>query len=159
MATRKAAPKKADAQKLINKATAKAEAPNLYTLFETDVKEGEAGKWLEVLPGISFKVRRFTSTASLNSRRRLLTALASKIPDDGVFADGLEDELMIEQMSEAIIADWKGITDRDGNVLECTIENKRKVLTDLPDIKTLIMDYAANIDNYRRASLEQVEKN
>jgi hypothetical protein len=158
MAPRKPAPKKADAQAIISK-HATAEGPNLYTLFETNVAEGEHGKWYEILPGISFKVRRFTSSASLNSRRRLLTALASKIEDDGTMPEGLDDELMIEQIADAIIADWKGITDRDGKVLTCTLENKRKVLADLPDIKTMIMDYAANIDNYRRGALEQVEKN
>lgn len=160
MTPKKTAPaKKASAQRILDKKILKPATPNLYELFETDVSEGEQGKWFEVIPGVSFKVRRFTSNASLNSRRRLLTALAGKISDDGTMPEGLDDEMMIEQMADAIIADWKGVTDRDGNVLTCTLENKRKVLTDLPDIKTMVMDYAANIDNYRIEVREQVEKN
>jgi len=133
--------------------------PTLYELFETDIEAGEGGKWLELIPGISFKLRRFTSTASLNSRRRLLAGLASRVTSDGDIDSKLETELMIEQMAEAIIVDWKGVADRDGNELACTYENRKRVLTDLPDVRALLSDHAANIDNYRREQLDAIEKN
>lgn len=135
---------------------------NLYDLFETDVNAGEDGKWYEPIPGVAFKLRRYTSNASLNSRRRLLTALQGRMK--GMKAGdelpaSLDTEMQIEQMAEAIVADWKGVTDRDGNELPFTRENARKVLTDLPDLRTLLSEYAGNIENYRVENLEEAAGN
>lgn len=139
--------------------------PNLYELFETDENAVENGQWYHITPDISFKLRRYTSNASINSRRRLLTAVADKYKDDktgeipGDKMIELDKHLQIEQMTEAIVVDWKGVTDRTGAEVQFSTEAARKLLTDLPDLRALLSDFAGNIDNYRKAVLEKVEGN
>lgn len=56
-------------------------------------------------------------------------AIANETMDNKVV-----ERLLVEAYADAVILDWTGVEDREGNALDFTRDNVVKVLTDLPDL-------------------------
>lgn len=132
---------------------------NLYARFQTDKVLEENGVWVDFGDGLEVKVARFNSARSKEVRRRL------EKPFKGVFRSGQDlpedksTDILVKQMAEAIILDWKGVLGPDGKVLEPTLENKIKVLTDLPDFREVIATAALESATFKTLEDEEAGKN
>jgi len=135
------------------------EAFNIWAQFETDQSAEENGAWYEILPEIKFKLRRFQSDHAVKTRQRLekpyvkLTRGGKDLPQE------VQEKLITSQLAESIIVDWEGITDRDGNVMDYSIDNAKMLLEGLPHVRDELVRFVLDIDNYRVSNLEQAEKN
>lgn len=102
--------------------------------YQTDKSLEEEGVWVDFGGGVMVKVARITSAKSREVRRRLERPLARKNRNEELTLDQLE-HLMIEQLSQAVVKDWKGVTDEKGKELPCTVENCRDILNKFPDFR------------------------
>lgn len=136
----------------------------LFDVYEVDDDQQENGKWFDDvgLPQVRMKIRRYTSNAAINSRRRLLQGYAKRINKDGTMDPSVERDMQIEQIAASIIVDWEGVqTRKDGKLVDlpCTLENKKMLLRRLPDIRQYVDQLAMSLDNFRRTELGAAEKN
>ncbi len=133
----------------------------LYSEFQTDASAELEGVWVRNIgPEFHVKVARWLNRKHRELLRRLTKPFQQQI-DRETMPDDQADEIAIRAMAETVVMDWegKGATDEDGKPLAPTMENKIKLLTDLPDLRAAIQVAAAVQDQYRSASIEEAEKN
>ena len=135
-------------------------ANNLYKRFKTDENAEKNGVWISYDEGVEFLLRR---AGSANPHYR--TAVDYHMgPYRRRFQNGTVDEkksreLMARVYADAVVADWKGVTDEAGNILECTKENVFKVLMDLRELFDSIQKDAGEIDQFRAREVAGEAKN
>ena len=62
-------------------------------------------------------------------------------------------------IAEAVIVDWKGAKDRNGDEIPNTTEAKLKVLKDLPDFRNQVAAVAMERETFKRELDEDAVKN
>ena len=91
---------------------------SIFDICETDTTAEENGRWFKDLfedgTGINVKLRRMTSTASMNARRRLDKQNRGKMNKKGEYDSETGMRVLIEQVAEGVIADWENIVGWDG---------------------------------------------
>lgn len=134
---------------------------SIFDLCQTDSDATENGKWFDDLfapdSGVSVKLRRFSSKKSVNYRQRLLTKY-KRHSSKGQFPPDIEERMLIEQMVECIIVDWKGIRDNDGNEIAYSKE-KALMLCQMLDFRAPLVQLAVDMDSFRAEERKELEKN
>jgi len=104
--------------------------------YATNKVAEEEGQWVDFGDGIEVKLRRLNSEASREVRRKL------EKPYEGQYRtrpmpDSLNEELLIKQLAQCIVVDWKGVEnpDQDGQFLPCTPENVTMIVTRFKDFR------------------------
>lgn len=130
--------------------------------FFTDADLENDGVWVDFGQGLEVKIRRADCRISREVFRRLykpyrkMEAAGNPIPDD--------DEVLIRAKwtAEALVADWKGVTDRKGKAVKYDADNLAAavdLLVDARDFQKLINEYADEQETFRAQAVEQAEKN
>ena len=65
-----------------------------------------------------------------------------------------EHEILARVVAEAIIVDWRGVKDVDGNDVPCTFENKLEALTKYKKLYYEVIAQASNEENFRYVDFE-----
>jgi hypothetical protein len=130
----------------------------MFARFATDASREEEGVWVDFGDGIEVKVRRLSSKISRDVRKRLEKPHAEAIRR-GPLPESLAEDILNRQLAEAIISDWKGVDDDNGQPLACTVENKIAILKALPEFRDEIVSISIERDNYKAALNEDAEKN
>jgi hypothetical protein len=137
-----------------------ADADNsLFALFGASETDSEDGKWFPINKVISVKVRRFKSKKSRTVRERLEAPHKRINKFGGKISDDVQNEITKEHMAEAILVDWKGVTDTDGKLVEYTKATGMKFFTTLPEFMDAIATLSIDLDNYRDEVKEAVKGN
>lgn len=68
-------------------------------------------------------------------------------------------DLMVAAFAESIVQDWEGVQDRDGSDIPFSIDNVKKVFTDLPDLFDIIQEQATELTNFLAEEVEHDVKN
>lgn len=131
---------------------------SLFNRFKMDEKKEEQGVWVNFGEGLKVKVRRFKSKASQDARKELEKPFTAELRR-GPLDEKIAEDLLLRQMAKAIIVDWEGVTDEEGNELECTFETKLDVLKALPEFRDEIVSIAIDRDSFKAALDEEAEKN
>ena len=120
----------------------------------------ENGAWVEFDDGVRVQIRSFQSKESKDVRKRLMLPHAAFERRGKSLPDDVSEQILIRQMAEAIIVSWEGVTDAEGNVLECNLENKLAILTDksLTPFRDDIAMAAAERNTFKRAVVENTVK-
>jgi len=71
-------------------------------------------------------------------------------------ADTLQ-AVMLEAYGAAVCVGWRGM-ELDGQALECTPENFRRLMRELPALWEIVQREAGNLANFRSAEVEQLGK-
>ena len=71
----------------------------------------------------------------------------------------VSDRIGIQAMAEAIVLGWTGIKGRDGTDLPFSQANAETLLGDLKTLRGMIVSFATDAANYRRAALAQAAGN
>lgn len=124
--------------------------------YKTDKSLEEQGVWVALGDGIEIKVARMSSERSQAVRRRLekpYAKIRNNLPEDIV------EKLIIQQLAEAVLLDWKGVDGEDGKPLECSIPNKVKVLTEYKDFTNDVITCSAEKETFKAQATEEVAKN
>lgn len=132
---------------------------SVYDLFGSSEDAAEGGKWFDFGSTIKVKIRRFKSKKSRKVRENLeapykrVSKFGSALPDD------VQEEISTRHIAEGIVADWKGITDKEGNTIPYSKEAATKLFTELPEFRDAVAEISLGLDNFRDGEKEDVEGN
>ena len=134
--------------------------------FKRDSSRAEAGEWVDDVPGfpgVRFKVRGLQSLAFSDAQARLQRQVpAHKRKEDGSIEPSLAYAVMGKAMQQAVLLDWDGIEDDEGNPMIYDADLAMTWLTDMDysHFAEAIMAAAQVVDRRTRTTAgEQVEKN
>lgn len=130
--------------------------------YKTDKDLEENGVWVDFGDGIQVKIRRANSKASRDCRAKLEKPYAGQFRNREM-PQSLQDEILIKQLSQSIILDWKGVpdpTDEKGErMLPCNEENIVKMMTQFPDFREDILTAAVAQATFQRELMKAAEGN
>lgn len=130
----------------------------LYQAYELDTGAVNEGRWITYRNGIQVKTRSTLSRAYREKQQQQTRAhMATLTASDFQLPMELADQLEVESVA-TLVTDWKGATDKDGNVIEPTPANVKMVLTDLEVFRRDILQEAAKEAQYRRYQVEAAGK-
>ncbi len=90
---------------------------NLHKQFQTDSSKEEQGIWVDFENGVSVRIRRLSSKASVRAREEAEKPYKTRLRS-GSMDDDTAELLAMHQLARGVISDWKGITepvlDKDG---------------------------------------------
>ncbi len=132
---------------------------SLYETFSTDLAAETDGVWIPFGEGTRVKVRRFQSKPVQMVQQRLQKPYAGLVRGGQSLPDDIAEKITIRLIAEAVIVDWEGVTDREGNILPNTTEAKVQVLTDLPDFRNAVASAAMEREVFKAQSDEESAKN
>ena len=137
---------------------------NLYDTFKTDSNLEEEGVWVqygELDDGTRtrFRVRRMGKgnvhyTKAVEHRMKPYR----RQMDTGTMDNKLADTIMMEIFIASILVEWEGVTDKNGDLMELSKENAVKLLTDLGDLYSDLIDAASKAAIFRESFLEEDAK-
>lgn len=101
--------------------------------YHVDKGAQEDGTWADLGDDIKVKVRRLNSAHAKATRRALeephLAALRAGNADD------LFEDILIKQMAQSLVLDWRGVTDSTGAPMSATPENVEAILREYPEFR------------------------
>lgn len=118
--------------------------------YKTNKVAEENGVWVVFDDDVEVKVARLNNKKARDLRRTLEKPYRnfSTIPDKAA------EEILIKVVAQAVIKDWKGVTDEDGAVIPFNAENAIAVLTEYPDFLNDVVNAAMARETF---SVEGVE--
>jgi hypothetical protein len=130
----------------------------LYRKFEQSKNAIEDGVWVEFVeaegdqPAVRVKIRSSRCKAAKRVRNEITQRAISK----GARLNRNEDAEVVEVLSKAIVIDWQGVTDRDGNTLPCNPETVQALLSDpeLEPFREQILVASATDETFRKEAIE-----
>lgn len=134
---------------------------SIYDIYKTDAaKERDQGIEMELPGGAKIWLRRAGgANTKFDSVMDAVMKPYRRQIQQGILDEGKAAELEATVYARAVVIDWAGVTDEDGNLLDCTEENIVKVFTDLPDLFLDVKQQASSMANFRRAQQEEDAKN
>ena len=133
---------------------------SLYDLYATDPDMETGGIILEYGEGVRVKIARAGgANASFAKTLERLSRPYRKRLDTGTLDDETASNLFTRVFAEAVVLDWEGVTDREGNELPYNADNCVAVFKDLPDFFADVRDAATTVSNYRAEEIEEDVKN
>lgn len=70
-----------------------------------------------------------------------------------------DEEIYLDVFVTTIIKGWSNVQDENGNSLEYTKPNAKKLMQDLPEVYKALREAAANVELYKLEALEEDAKN
>ena len=67
-------------------------------------------------------------------------------------------DLMCQSMAEALILDWKKVTDGEGKEVPYSPASGYKALKNNPDLRDFISEFSMNLENFRQLEKEALGK-
>lgn len=133
---------------------------NTYKLYGTDPELEEHGTWVEFRPGVQYKIRSTLSKAVREFEHKLMKVQRPLyLANQGMLPLEQQDRNEITRCARAIIVDWRGQTDANGNPLPFTVENAERVMTDLPRLRNDVLFAASAEETFRRDMQQALEGN
>ncbi len=141
---------------------------SIYSLFETDKAAEVEGHALTLHDvdenGEAYEIhiliaRAGGSNSKYGKRFQSLMRPHQHAVNTGTMKDEVAEKIVAQVMAETLILDWDGIKGRDGEDLECTIENKLQLLNDLPQLREVIWAEANKVANFMAVGREEAAKN
>jgi hypothetical protein len=133
---------------------------SIYDLFGMDDNMEKKGIWIDYGPAGSFLIAR-----AGGSNQKFANILQAKTRpykfqiDNELIDQETGQRLMYEAFAEAVVLDWEGVCDRDGNPIPFSQKNCVKLFEDLPDLFHDLREQASKLANFRQQSLEEAAKN
>lgn len=135
---------------------------NLLKQFGTNTGAQEEGVWHSLGGGIQVNLRRINSKKANAVNDKYMEPLQAMYPE-GDFPEDAQREVLLRQISEGLVADWKGIKDDEGKDLKFSPEVAYDLLSDpsLDDFNLKLLSLSSNMKHYKLAKevKEAVEKN
>lgn len=138
---------------------------SVFDMYETDTTDEENGRWFNNYFGEraqgDIKIRAFASKPSIAVRRRLEALYRRHMLPDGSYPQDVSQKMVTEQLSQAIIVDWRGnaFRGKDGQPIPFSVDAAKKLLEKMPHFRNRIVQSAAEMDNFRAVAQDQIVKN
>lgn len=139
---------------------------SIFGTFGVSNEDAENGKWFSLGGGVEFKIRRFTSRASIDYRLSIQPDFVAKANEDDL-SDDEQMDIIQHQLAYAIIVDWKGVygeeVDENGELVEIPFspDNAYELITDerMGELLEKIVEISLAVDNYRYHVADAATKN
>lgn len=131
---------------------------NIYKRYDKDQDAEVNGVWIDFGDGAQIKIARFGHKEHAEVIKRLQKPYQAILRVGGSIPEDKQTEIAIESMAQAIVRDWRGIKDADNSDIPFNLDNVRKVLGDLEDLRNLIAQVAMEAETYRKETLEAAGK-
>lgn len=135
---------------------------SLTRAFNTDRDLEEQGKWFNDVLGdksnLNLKVRRMSAEKVVKYQQDLVQQNRYRMKE-GKFSEDVANEILVDTLAGAVLVDWDGVTDDDGNPVPFSIDAAKQYLTDLRDFRLLVSALANNMDAYRKGVEADISKN
>lgn len=134
---------------------------SLYAQFEQHKDSVDDGIWTEIIeadgetPAVRVKLRSSRSKAA----KRVRNEIAQRALAKGGRFNRNEEAEVIEVLSRAIVVDWDGVTDREGNELPCTQDNVAMICKDLEVFRERLTILSATDETFRKEAVERTVGN
>lgn len=123
---------------------------NVYQEYETDRSAEEDGAWVELRAGVKVKIRSETSSIVRDYATKLAKTQRNILKANGwVLPPKMSDRNDVLMCKNAIVTDWDGVSDREGNPLPFSPDNVERVMTDLPGFRNDILFVAKTDETYK----------
>lgn len=136
---------------------------NLHRIFATDECLEEDGAWVDVneLYGLKVKVRRLRSDASIKAYEDIVRESfgEQKIRRPEDLNATQSGDILTRQLARAVLIDWKGVYDEDGNEIPYSEEAALAALTDMKDFREFVYQAANERDTFREKADADAAKN
>jgi len=130
----------------------------LHARFKTDTKLEEQGVWVDFGEGLRVRVRRFKSRVVQDASKKFNKTEVGVIRKGGMGEEAATD-ILVRIIAEAVIVEWQGVTDENGNELEATFDNKYATLKELPEFRDALFEQSVSMDNFKGELLKESEGN
>jgi len=132
---------------------------NIDEIFAIDKDASEDGKWFDLGPNASIKMRSLKSEKSRAVRVRLelpyksLTRSGRDIPNEAA------EEILTRQMTEAVIIDWKGLSNNEGPLGAYTPDAGYNLLTKNTEFRDQLAQMVFDTEAFKPEDREQSFEN
>lgn len=132
---------------------------NLFAQFATDPSAEDNGVWKEYGDN-KFLIARAGNKPYTKLLGELVTRHKAILDNKGDEADRLSDKLMIEVMAKTLLLGWESplIVEENGEPVPYSFDNAVKALQ-IKDFRNLVNTWANEMDAYRTAKLQALQKN
>ena len=130
---------------------------SLYNKFATDKQAETEGIILEYGDGVKVRINRASGAVPrfAEAVRKFMPNIAKDGSSIAYSKKTIDQErAMALVLAHGILLEWEGVTDQEGKELPFTTDNVVKVLTDLPDFASDIMDRAMDAENFNAAKIK-----
>jgi hypothetical protein len=120
--------------------------------YETSTEAEEDGAWVEFRAGVKVKIRSENSSEVREYLTKLTKTQRNILKANGwVLPPKLQDRNDVLACKNAIVTDWEGVTDREGNPVPYSPDNVERILTALPRLREEILFIAKTDETYKAA--------
>lgn len=145
------------------KETTKKKGMNLKKAFATDPKKETEGVWVDLEDSARVKIRRFNYIPAQKYLQNRLKPHRKAIELDILSIDVLN-KIYDEILSKFLVVGWEnfyyGVDDQGEDLkLDCTEKNIKIVVSDLPELRDLLIGYARSVELYKLEESEADAKN
>ena len=134
---------------------------SLYKTFGTDTDLETKGVWCEfptnedgTVPG--FLLARMSSTNP--KYQKAIEQIAKKHKQEielDILSEATAKPVMLAVFLDHILLDWRNVQTEAGKNLPFNRANAEKLMKELPDLYTVLQDFAKRLSNYRKAEVER----
>lgn len=125
----------------------------MFVLQDSPNQKLEVGVWAEYKGG-QFLIAHAGNDKFQRVLARLQRPHRRKIQRDEL--DPVEQKrITLAAIAEAILLDWKDVTDADGNEIKYSVKIAVRALTNDPDFRDFVMEFSAEMENFREEELEE----
>lgn len=136
------------------------EAINIYKLFSRDNESAENGKWFWIVPKkMGFKLRAFGAEAVTDLRDKLLAPYENMARAGVEIPKETREEIGLKVLANAVIVDWKGITNKAGEDVAYSGDEAYLILKDLEQLADFVIRQSNDQQQFKDAVREEVAGN
>lgn len=122
---------------------------NIFDMFSTNKGLEEEGQWIELDADVAIKIRAMGSKAVSECREALVKPYAMLIRAGQKIPDDKNEEIGFRVIAEAVIADWRGITNAEGVVVPYSADEAFAIVKALPNFAGFVAGFSAEAQNYK----------
>lgn len=127
--------------------------------FCSDRDLEENGVWIDLGDDIQIKVARTRSRGATAALARLNRPYENMRLSGRALPEAVKEKIARQWVAEAVLLDWKGVTDADGKALAYSVEAALKVLEAFPDFLDEVVYFANQQESFRAEALEAAKGN
>ena len=124
--------------------------------IDNDVSLLDEGVWTE-FNGSKLKIAHSSNSAFQRALSRRQQPHRRKIEQGTADPQVLRD-VMCQAMADALVVDWKEVTDKSGASIAYTPELGYKALKNNPDLREYVTEFSTNLDNFRTEEVNELGK-
>jgi hypothetical protein len=133
---------------------------SIYDIYETNLELEKEGTWVEITKEIKVKVAAIGNKNHLEAIEKFSKPYKGQLRTKSIDPD-IEEDIYVKALAKAILVDWQGITDEEGNIIAYNFDNAYALLSkpSMKRFKADILFMARETETFKKDTKEQAEKN